>query len=56
MAGYQFFRRHTSAVQLVIGVRYPPFKAHAWLEADGVLLNDRKETVETMSEIYRWPR
>ncbi|MEV0855317.1 lasso peptide biosynthesis B2 protein [Nocardia fluminea] len=56
VAGYQFFRRHTSAVQLVIGVRYPPFRAHAWLEADGVLLNDRKETVETMSEIYRWPR
>lgn len=56
MAGYLFFRRYTAGVQLVIGVRYPPFKAHAWLEAGGILINDRKITVETMSEVYRWPR
>lgn len=54
VAGYLFFRRYTAAVQLVIGVSYPPFHAHAWLEAEDQLLNDCKVAVESLSEILRF--
>jgi len=42
-------RRHGIAASLVIGARQLPFKAHAWVEADGVVVNDKPY----MSEIYQ---
>ncbi len=36
-------RRAHYAVDLVIGVRLDPFAAHAWVQRDGMVLNDRLE-------------
>jgi hypothetical protein len=33
--------RHGIAGQIVIGVRFAPFKSHAWVEVDGIPVNDR---------------
>jgi hypothetical protein len=41
-------KRHGFAAQLVIGVQQMPFYAHAWVELDGVVINDKPY----MSEIY----
>ncbi len=41
-------KKHGFSVQLVIGVRYLPFVAHAWVELDGLVLNDKPY----ISEIY----
>jgi Transglutaminase-like superfamily len=41
-------RRHGVAASLVIGARQLPFKAHAWVEVEGVVVNDKPY----MSEIY----
>lgn len=34
-------RRHGMAAQMVIGVQQIPFKAHAWVEVGGRVVNDR---------------
>ena len=34
-------RRHGVAAQMVIGVQQIPFKAHAWVEVGGRVVNDR---------------
>lgn len=34
-------RRHGVAAQLVIGAQQLPFKAHAWVEVDGRVVNDK---------------
>jgi hypothetical protein len=41
-------KRQGFAAQLVIGVQQMPFYAHAWVELDGVVINDKPY----MSEIY----
>jgi hypothetical protein len=41
-------KKHGFAAQLVIGVQQVPFFAHAWVELDGVVINDKPY----MSEIY----
>lgn len=37
--------------QLVFGVRYPPFRAHCWLQRDGVLLNETPDEVRAFTPI-----
>jgi Transglutaminase-like superfamily len=34
-------RQHGVAAQMIIGVQQMPFKAHAWVEVDGHVVNDR---------------
>lgn len=34
-------RRHGVPAQMVIGARQMPFKAHAWVEVDGRVVNDK---------------
>lgn len=34
-------RRHGVPAQLVIGAQQLPFKAHAWVEVDGLVVNDK---------------
>lgn len=41
-------RRHGLCAQMVIGVQQLPFKAHAWVEVDGQVVNDKPY----MPEIY----
>lgn len=41
-------KRYGVAAQMVIGVQQIPFKAHAWVEAEGVVVNDKSY----MPEIY----
>lgn len=39
-------RRYGVSAQLVIGVQHLPFKAHAWVEVDGHVVNDKPYTRE----------
>ena len=41
-------RKHGFPAQLVIGVQQMPFAAHAWVELDGVVMNDKPY----MSDMY----
>jgi hypothetical protein len=41
-------RRHGVAARIVIGIQHIPFKAHAWVEVDGRVVNDK----EYLREIY----
>ena len=41
-------RRHGFAAELVIGVQQVPFLAHAWVELDGLVVNDKPY----MSDMY----
>jgi len=36
-----FLRRHGIPAQLVIGIQQIPFNAHAWVEVEGQVVNDR---------------
>jgi len=39
-------KEHGVPAQMVIGARQMPFKAHAWVEVDGRVVNDRPYTPE----------
>jgi prolyl oligopeptidase len=39
-------KRYGVAAELVIGVQQMPFKAHAWVEVDGKVVNDKSYTRE----------
>lgn len=51
---FLFLSRYISDIELVIGVKYPPFKAHAWVESRNIILNDTKSAVEDYSVILRY--
>jgi hypothetical protein len=42
-------RRYGFAAEMVIGAQVNPFRAHAWVEVDGVVSNDKPY----ISQIYR---
>jgi hypothetical protein len=42
-------RRHGVMAQLMIGAQMQPFRSHAWVEVDGVVVNDKPY----MREIYQ---
>jgi prolyl oligopeptidase len=46
-------RRYGFAAELVIGARIVPFKSHAWVELDGVVLNDKPYTPQLYRELER---
>jgi Transglutaminase-like superfamily len=46
-------RQHGAAAQLVIGAQQLPFKAHAWVEVDGQVVNDRPYTPEMYEVLDR---
>ena len=39
--------------ELVIGVQTLPYSAHAWVEVDGLVVNDRSYTAQTYNAIAR---
>ena len=41
-------KKHGVAAQMVIGAQRIPFKAHAWVEVDGLVVNDKPY----MQEMY----
>jgi hypothetical protein len=45
LALYVLLRRRGVPVQLRLGVQPYPFNAHAWVELDGMALNERPETI-----------
>jgi len=47
-------RQHGIASQLVIGAQQMPFKAHAWVEVDGSVVNDLVYTPQTYAVLDRW--
>jgi Transglutaminase-like superfamily len=46
-------RRHGIAAQLVIGAQGMPFRAHAWVEVDGRIVNDKPYTSELYAVVDR---
>jgi hypothetical protein len=46
-------KRYGVAAQMVIGTRQMPFKAHAWVEVDGRVVNDKPYIGETYAVIDR---
>lgn len=46
-------KRHGVRAQLVIGIRQIPFRAHAWVEVDGYVVNDRPYMREIYAELDR---
>jgi hypothetical protein len=46
-------KRHGFPAQLVIGAQQMPFKAHAWVEVDGCVVNDKPYTPEMYAVLDR---
>lgn len=46
-------RRHGVHAQMVIGTQQMPFKAHAWVEVDGEVVNDKSYLAEMYAVIDR---
>jgi hypothetical protein len=46
-------KKHGFPAQMVIGVQHLPFSAHAWVELDGDVLNDRPYMPEIYSVMTR---
>jgi hypothetical protein len=46
-------RRHGIHAELVIGTQQMPFKAHAWVEVDGRVVNDKPYTPEMYAVLDR---
>jgi hypothetical protein len=46
-------KRHGVAAQMVIGAQQMPFKAHAWVEVSGRVVNDKPYTTEMYAVLDR---
>jgi hypothetical protein len=46
-------KRYGVAAQMVIGAQQMPFKAHAWVEVDGHVVNDKPYTPEIYAVLDR---
>ncbi|MBS0907773.1 lasso peptide biosynthesis B2 protein [Pantoea dispersa] len=51
---FLFLSRYINGLEFVIGVKFPPFAAHAWVESHNIILNDTKLAVEDYSVILRY--
>ena len=47
-------RRHGFSAQLVVGARPMPFQAHAWVEVDSRIVNDRPYIAEMYAVLDRY--
>jgi hypothetical protein len=48
-----FMQRYIGRASFCIGVKQPPFMAHAWVQIGDLIINDTKSVVEAYSEILR---
>lgn len=46
-------RRHGIPAELVIGARRMPFRSHAWVEVQGVVVNDKERVQQEFSVLER---
>lgn len=46
-------RQLGAPARLVVGVRHLPFQAHAWVEVEGRVINDKQSVVETYAVLDR---
>jgi hypothetical protein len=46
-------RHHGFAAELVIGARIVPFRSHAWVEFNGLVINDRSYVPQLYRELDR---
>lgn len=46
-------KKHGVPAQMVIGAQQMPFKAHAWVEVDGHVVNDKPYTAEMYAVLDR---
>jgi hypothetical protein len=53
-AATHVLRDHGVAATLVIGARKHPFRAHAWVEVDGRVVNDKRGVQEYYDELDRF--
>ncbi|WP_407181595.1 lasso peptide biosynthesis B2 protein [Bradyrhizobium sp. STM 3562] len=56
VAGYLFFYPYIASLELLVGVKQPPFRAHAWLQSGDIILNDTKRAVDEYSVILRFEK
>jgi len=47
-------KKYGVPAQMVIGAQQMPFKAHAWVEVDGRVVNDKPYTPEMYAVLDRW--
>jgi hypothetical protein len=47
-------KKYGVPAQMVIGAQQMPFKAHAWVEVDGRVVNDKPYTPEMYVVLDRW--
>ena len=47
-------KRYGVPAQMVIGAQQIPFRAHAWVEVDGRVVNDKPYTPEMYAVLDRW--
>jgi hypothetical protein len=46
-------RRYGKKAEMVIGAQFLPFKAHAWVEIDGAVVNDKPYILEVYRPLER---
>ncbi|WP_157790859.1 lasso peptide biosynthesis B2 protein [Bradyrhizobium elkanii] len=56
VGGYLFFYPYIASLELLVGVKQPPFGAHAWLQSGDLILNDTRRAVEDYSVILRFAK
>ena len=49
----RLLKKHGFAAELVVGVQYVPFRAHAWVELDGLVINDKPYVSDTYAVLAR---
>ena len=49
----RLLRRHGFPAEMVIGVQHVPFYAHAWVEMEGTVMNDRPYVAQMYAVIDR---
>jgi len=49
----RMLRRRGIPAAIVIGVQLLPFASHAWVEVDGVVVNDKARVKEAYAELHR---
>lgn len=52
-AAASLLKKHGFAAEMVIGVQQLPFLAHAWVEVDGLVVNDKPYVPEIYSVLTR---
>jgi hypothetical protein len=47
-------RKRGINADVVIGVHHSPFRSHAWVEVDGIVIGDKRSVVQRYKVLDRW--